>query len=177
MTELYQDPDTLCHLVKNSLGSLMKDNGYTILNTLVTNIEPDKEIQNAMNKVVASERLRQAAQNEADAEYIKSVRLAEADRDRKRLQGEGIAMQRQAILDGYRDSLSKMKEALGISAQEALNLTSKTMYYDTLERIGTSNNTRTLFLNHSAEQEVKKDVTLLEALESFETVKQQNTGV
>ena len=145
---LFEDPDSLCKRVKETLGPMMRDNGYTIMNTLVTNIEPDKEIQSAMNRVVASERLRQAATNEAEAEYIKAVRQAEADRDRKRLQGEGIAEQRRAILDGYRDSLAQMRDTLGISAKEALTLTSKTMYYDTLERIGTNKGTRTLFLTH-----------------------------
>ena len=61
LKELFEDQDSLCKRVKETLGPMMKENGYTIMNTLVTDIAPDKEIQNAMNRVVASERLRQAA--------------------------------------------------------------------------------------------------------------------
>ena len=160
LKELFEDPDSLCHRVRKDLGAIMEENGYTIMNTLITNIEPDKDIQTAMNRVIASERMKQAATNEAEAEYIKAVRQAEADRDRKRLQGEGIAQQRQAILKGYQDSLVEMRDVLGIDAREALNLTSRTMYYDTLERIGTSNGTRTLFLTHSMPQTENKTVSI-----------------
>lgn len=149
---LFKDHDSLCNEVRSTLGKMMKANGYTLHHTLITDISPDKEIQNAMNSVIESERRKQAAANEAEAVFIKEVRKAEADRDRKRLQGEGVAQQRRAIMDGYRKSLREMRDELGISAETALNLTTRTMYYDTLERIGTTPGTRALFLNHSSEE-------------------------
>lgn len=152
LKELFENPYSLCHSVKQDLGGMMETNGYTIRNTLITGVEPDKDIQIAMNRVMASERMKQAAINEAESEYIKAVRQAEADRDRKRLQGEGVAQQRQAILKGYKESLVGLQDTLGIDVSEALKLLLQSMHYEALEKIGTSNNTRTLFLPQSINQ-------------------------
>ena len=72
--------------------------GFTIENTLVTSIDPDKDVKKAMNKIIATEKEKIARKNAADAYYIEQVRTAEADRDRKRLQGEGTSLQRRDII-------------------------------------------------------------------------------
>lgn len=148
MDDLFKSQDDICTTISSKLGQKMNEHGYTIENTLVTEIEPPKEIVDAMNKINASARLREAAKNEADANYIKETRQAEADRDRKRLQGEGIAAQRKAIMDGYREGIQSMSDKLGLAAREVMGLVMNTQHLDTLETIGKSANTKTLFINH-----------------------------
>ena len=86
LDDLFESQDDICKSVQSELSKKMKDHGFTIENTLVTEINPDTEVKEAMNKINASNRLKEAVKNEADANYIKKVREAEADRDRKRLE-------------------------------------------------------------------------------------------
>lgn len=80
---------------------------------MITAIDPPERVKGAMNDVYASEREREAARNKADAEYITLIRRAEADKERKRLQGEGISEQRKAILSGQKE----IADTLGVFAQ------------------------------------------------------------
>jgi len=145
---LYQEQDAICDSVSVKLSNRMFEHGYMIENTLITSIEPASKVKQAMNAIYESERLKMAAQNEADAHYIKEVRQAEADKERKRLQGEGISEQRQAIIAGYNNGISNMAEQMGIPAATIIDFVMKTQHLDTLEAIGRSNNAKTVFLSH-----------------------------
>lgn len=148
LDDLFESQNEICENILNNLFAKMKKHGYTIVNTLITSIDPNNEVKNAMNKINATERLKAAAKNEADSHYIKEVRQAEADRDRKRLQGQGISEQRIAILKGYESGIDDMANNLGLTPKEIIEFVMKTQHLDTLEAIGKSNNTKTLFMNH-----------------------------
>jgi regulator of protease activity HflC (stomatin/prohibitin superfamily) len=152
LDELFESQDEICEKVSSTVAKKMEEHGITIANTLVTEIEPDAEVKVAMNKMNATERMKEAAKNEADANYTKEIRQAEADRDRKRLQGEGISQQRKAIMKGYQIGIDKMSKHLGLDNKEIINLVINTQHLDTLERIGLSPNAKTLFLNHQPHQ-------------------------
>jgi regulator of protease activity HflC (stomatin/prohibitin superfamily) len=87
LTTLYESFDKISDIISNDLREKMASHGFTIENILMKGIEPDPKITDAINSISASERLKEAAKNEADAYYIKKVKEAEADRDRKILQG------------------------------------------------------------------------------------------
>jgi regulator of protease activity HflC (stomatin/prohibitin superfamily) len=161
--KLYASTDDICNKVSTKLSERMSSYGYTIINTLVTDIDPSKDIKDAMNKIIASERLKQASINEADAEYIKSVKQAEADKQRKKLQGEGMAEQRKAILDGYNNSIKLLSDDLGIPSSEILDFVKTTQHLDTMETIGKSPNVKTVFLNHQPDSKLRN--MLLESRE------------
>lgn len=146
LNKLFSSQTEIAEAVSKNLKEKMSDYGYTIIDTLVTDIKPASEVSAAMNKIYASERLKEAAKNEADANYIKEVRQAEADRDRKILQGKGISGQRLAILEGYETGIGKLSKTLGIESKIAVEMAMKTQYYDTLESIGRSQNAKTLFV-------------------------------
>ena len=59
----------------------------------------------AMNEINAARRMREAAMEKAEAEKIQVVKGAEADAESKFLAGQGIARQRQAIINGLRESV------------------------------------------------------------------------
>ena len=82
----------------------MDDFGYGIVKALVTDIDPDHKVKEAMNEINAAQRLRVAAAEKGEADRILKVKAAEAEAQSKALQGKGIADQRKAIVDGLRRS-------------------------------------------------------------------------
>jgi regulator of protease activity HflC (stomatin/prohibitin superfamily) len=78
------------------------------------------------------------------------VKKAEAESESKALQGQGIANQRKAIIEGLQTSVEQFQKAVeGASAVEVMQLVLVTQYFDTLKSIGESDKTNTLFLSHS----------------------------
>ncbi len=148
LDELFESQGTIGASVSQHLKVRMSEFGYTIIDTLVTKIVPDKEVESSMNKINASERLKQAAKNEADANYIREIRQAEADRDRKILQGEGISGQRLAILKGYETGVENMAKNLGLTPKDIIDFVMKTQHLDAVEAIGKSPNAKTIFMSH-----------------------------
>jgi hypothetical protein len=96
--------------VKSMLEKAMTEFGYAIIQTLVTDIAPDQKVKIAMNEINAAQRLRVAAQDKAEAEKIMVVKAAEADAEAKFLAGTGIARQRQAIINGLRESVMHFQQ-------------------------------------------------------------------
>lgn len=170
LTSLYESFDVIGSHVSRELKDKMESHGFTIENILMTGIEPDPEITKAINHISASERLRDAAVNEAAANYTKKIKEAEADRDRKILQGEGVAGQRKAILDGYRENISEMVKLTGMQPHEIMNFILKSQELDTKEQIGRSNNTKVLFMDNAQPSSKSQNTTLafLSALEASE---------
>jgi len=149
LDDLFESQNDISSAIEDRLAARMKVHGFTIVSTLLTEINPERSVMDAMNRINASERLKDAAKNEAEAEYIKQVRNAEADRDRKRLQGEGMAQQRIEIMKGYETGVSAMADNFGMDHQTIVDFVLKTQHLDTMESIGKTDNTKTLFLNHS----------------------------
>lgn len=162
LDELFESQDVIGKNVMDNLSEKMKEYGYTMVNTLITNIEPSSDVKNAMNSIVASERLKQAVINEADANYIKEIKQAESDRERKKLQGQGISEQRKAILEGYKNGMDDMAKSLGLSPQDIIEFVMRTQHLDTLESIGKSPNTKTIFINHDEHRTRNQIMSALE---------------
>src|SRR6185437_3571903 len=93
--------------VKESLDDSMEEFGYSIVKSLITDIVPDIKVKAAMNDINAAAREREATVSRAETEKLLLVKKAEAEAESKRLQGEGIANQRKAIVEGLRDSVAK----------------------------------------------------------------------
>ena len=93
--------------VKNNLDTSMQEFGYSIVKSLITDLVPDEKVKAAMNDINAAAREREATVSRAETEKLLLVKKAEADAESKRLQGEGIANQRKAIIEGLRDSVAK----------------------------------------------------------------------
>jgi regulator of protease activity HflC (stomatin/prohibitin superfamily) len=146
---LFESQDEICQTVSENLSKKMKEHGYTIVNTLVTGIEPAKEVKDAMNRINATLRLKEAAINEANAHYEKEVGQARADKERKKLQGEGISEQRKAILEGYETGLEKMAQKLGLSNKEVIAFVQGFQHLDVMESIGRSQNAKIIFMNNN----------------------------
>ena len=124
--------------------------GYEIVNVLVTDIVPDQKVKSAMNDINAAQREQVAANARGEAEKILVVKKAEAEAESKALQGQGIANQRKAIIEGLQLPVEQFQKAVeGATSKEVMQLVLVTQYFDTLKSIGESDKTNTLFLSHS----------------------------
>ena len=150
LDEVFASQAGIAAQVKQELDVDMAGFGYEIVNVLVTDIIPDEKVKAAMNDINAAQREQVAANARGEAEKILVVKKAEAEAESKALQGQGIANQRKAIIDGLRGSIEALHKAVGgTSASEAMQLVLVTQYFDTLKSIGESNKTNTLFLSHN----------------------------
>ncbi len=125
--------------------------GYDIDGSPVTDIQPDEKVRAAMNEINAASRLREAAEQQGEAVRIKTVKSAEAEKESKKLQGEGIAAERIAIAQGIRDSIAALMSIHEgeVSTEEAMRTLVMTQYFDTLRTIGAQSRATTVFLPHS----------------------------
>ena len=148
LEDVFERKDDIAIAVKTELNEAMLNYGYDIIKTLVTDIDPDQQVKNAMNRINASEREKVAAQYEGDAARILIVEKAKAEAESKRLQGQGIADQRREIARGLEESVEVLNR-VGINSQEASALIVVTQHYDTLQSIGEHVNSNLILLPNS----------------------------
>ncbi len=148
LDDVFVKKDDIAIAVKSELQDAMLEYGYDIIKTLVTDIDPDAQVKEAMNRINASEREKIAAQFEGDAARILIVEKAKAEAESKRLQGQGIADQRREIARGLEESVEVLNK-VGINSQEASALIVVTQHYDTLQAIGEETNTNLILLPNS----------------------------
>jgi regulator of protease activity HflC (stomatin/prohibitin superfamily) len=150
LDEVFASQSGIAAAVKKELDADMAAFGYEIVNVLVTDIVPDAKVKSAMNDINAAQREQVAANARGEAEKILVVKKAEAEAESKALQGQGIANQRKAIIEGLQTSIEQFQKVVaGASPQEVMQLVMVTQYFDTLKSIGESDRTNTLFLSHS----------------------------
>ena len=148
LDDVFERKDDVAIAVKSELNDAMINYGYDIIKTLVTDIDPDLQVKEAMNRINASEREKVAAQFEGDAQRILIVEKAKAEAESKRLQGQGIADQRREIAKGIEDSVGTLG-SVGINSQEASALIVVTQHYDTLQSIGGETNSNLILMPNS----------------------------
>lgn len=146
LDELFEKKDEIALEVQKQVAEEMSTYGYIIVKTLITKVEPDAEVKQSMNEINAAQRKRVAAQELAEADKIKIVTAAEAEAEKDRLHGVGIAQQRKAIVDGLADSIAELKEAnVGMTEEQIMAILLTNQYLDTLNTFAAKGN-QTIFL-------------------------------
>jgi len=145
LDDLFESKDDIAAAVKERLSKSMGEYGYLIHQVLVTDLRPDDKVRHAMNEIDANRRLRVAATEKAEAEKVLKVKAAEADAESKFLQGQGVARQRTAIVEGLKHAVGGDQEMSPKTVQELLLIT---QYFDTLERLAHGQAT-TVFMPHT----------------------------
>ena len=145
LDDVFERKDDIAIAVKRELNEAMTTYGYDIINTLVTDIDPDIQVKNAMNRINAADREKTATEFEAESTRIRIVAKAKAEAESKRLQGQGIADQRREIARGLVESVDVLNK-VGINSQEASALIVVTQHYDTLQAIGGDTNSNLILL-------------------------------
>ena len=145
LDDVFERKDDIAVAIKRELSDAMQTYGYGIVKALVTDIDPDHKVKDAMNRINAAEREKLAAEYEAEADRIRIVAKAKAEAESKRLQGQGIADQRREIARGLEESVEVLNK-VGINSQEASALIVVTQHYDTLQSMGENANSNLIML-------------------------------
>mmetsp|Transcript_12868 Transcript_12868/g.24162 ORF Transcript_12868/g.24162 Transcript_12868/m.24162 type:complete len:279 (+) Transcript_12868:136-972(+) len=147
---VFEAKEDLAVSVKNALSETMTQYGYQILQCLITDLDPDQRVKNAMNEINSSKRLKYAVAERAEGDKILKVKSAEAEAEAKYLSGVGVAKQRKAIVDGLKSSIVDFTEGVkGASSKETLDLLLLTQYFDCIKDVGSAPNCKTTFIPSS----------------------------
>ncbi|HGC8433074.1 TPA: SPFH domain-containing protein [Streptococcus agalactiae] len=151
LDELFEKKDEIALEVQHQVAEEMSTYGYIIVKTLITKVEPDAEVKQSMNEINTAQRKRVAAQELANADKIKIVTAAEAEAEKDRLHGVGIAQQRKAIVDGLADSIQELKDAnVTLTEEQIMSILLTNQYLDTLNTFAINGN-QTIFLPNNPE--------------------------
>lgn len=151
LDELFEKKDEIALEVQHQVAEEMSTYGYIIVKTLITKVEPDAEVKQSMNEINAAQRKRVAAQELANADKIKIVTAAEAEAEKDRLHGVGIAQQCKAIVDGLADSIQELKDAnVTLTEEQIMSILLTNQYLDTLNTFAINGN-QTIFLPNNPE--------------------------
>jgi regulator of protease activity HflC (stomatin/prohibitin superfamily) len=141
----FESKDDIARAVFEQLQNVMKDYGYAIVNTLVTDLSPDNKVKASMNEINAARRLKEAASHQAEADKIRQVKGAEAEAEARYLSGLGVARQRKAIVEGLQSSVSAFSDEVeGATPRDVMDILLLTQYFDTLSGVGANS----LILEH-----------------------------
>eukprot|EP00928_Gymnodinium_smaydae_P032847 TRINITY_DN23694_c0_g1_i1.p1 TRINITY_DN23694_c0_g1~~TRINITY_DN23694_c0_g1_i1.p1 ORF type:complete len:327 (-),score=84.01 TRINITY_DN23694_c0_g1_i1:127-1107(-) len=147
LDEAYSAKEQVCDQILHEVRRSMMKYGHQILNVLVTDLQPEATVQQAMNAINAARRQREAAAETAEAQKILAVKAAEADAEAKFLSGQGVARMRTAMAQGFKDSMQMMSSG-GLSAQEAMHMMVTTQYLDTLKDFANNPNSSSIMVPH-----------------------------
>jgi len=112
----------LVESVKSEVDHVLEEWGYHLLDLQINDITFDKVILDSMSRVVASNNLKAAAENEGQALLITKTKgaeaegnaikiAAEAEREAARLRGQGVALFREEVAKGMSQAAEQMKQA------------------------------------------------------------------
>merc|ERR1719160_1744522 len=161
LDDVFTTKEEIAASISANLKENMSSFGYEILATPITDIEPNHEVKRAMNEINKAKRLRVAAMDAGEATKIKAIKEAEAEASRTEIQakasaeamhlsGVGIARQRQAIMEGLRESVNAWgTEVDDVQPKQVLDLMIVTQYFDMMKDVGASSKNNAVFLNHS----------------------------
>jgi regulator of protease activity HflC (stomatin/prohibitin superfamily) len=150
LDEVFVKKDDVGKAVKKELDEAMRMYGFEIPNALVTDVVPDANVKAAMNEIQTQTRLQVAASAKGEASKILVVKNAEAEAESKKLQGQGIANERRAIIDGLRESVEAFKQKIpGVEPQDVLQLVLLTQFFDVVKGVGESAGAKVIFMPYT----------------------------
>eukprot|EP00281_Chroomonas_sp_CCMP1168_P030364 CAMPEP_0206253340 /NCGR_PEP_ID=MMETSP0047_2-20121206/23099_1 /ASSEMBLY_ACC=CAM_ASM_000192 /TAXON_ID=195065 /ORGANISM="Chroomonas mesostigmatica_cf, Strain CCMP1168" /LENGTH=257 /DNA_ID=CAMNT_0053679541 /DNA_START=107 /DNA_END=877 /DNA_ORIENTATION=- len=138
LDQAFESKEEMAEAIKQHVAGSMGQFGIIVSRCLVTDMQPDSAVLQAMNQINSAKRLREAALEKAEAEKIMTVRSAEADAESKHLSGVGVSRMRQAITDGFKGSIENMQESTGMAPREVVNMMLVTQYLDVLKEFAQS---------------------------------------
>ena len=150
LDDLYAVKDEISLSAVSELAKDMTPFGYVVQRVLITSIDPDKRVKAAMNDINAAQREAQAAEARGNAAKIMQVKEAEGRAESDTLRGKGIAGQRIEIAKGFETSINEIRAATPTATdQQIITLLMMTQHLEMIEKIGTTDNTSTIFIDRS----------------------------
>lgn len=150
LDDVFAKKNDIADAVKKDLAKPMSEFGFGIIETLVTDINPDQNVKAAMNEINTAQRMRVAATEKGEADKILKVKQAEAEAEANILHGKGIAGQRQAIIEGFGQSVEEFVAKIpGTEAARVMDMVLLIQYIDALKEIGAGSRSNVIFVPHS----------------------------
>jgi len=150
LDDVFSKKDNIANAIRSELLTPMSEFGYEIVNALVIDIAPDRNVKDAMNEINTAQRLRIAANEKGEAEKILKVKRAEAEAESSILHGKGIAGQRQAIIEGLGQSVEDfIKQIPGTDAKHVMDMVLLIQYIDTLKEMSNGGKSNIIFVPNS----------------------------
>jgi regulator of protease activity HflC (stomatin/prohibitin superfamily) len=131
--------------------------GFTLDSIQVRDVKLENSVMSAMNKIIETEKFKEAAFNEAEAKKIMQVKEAEAEKESKILLGEGMAGQRMKIAEWFKESVDLIKQTDdSLNAEKVLQFLLDSSRIETLGSIGSKDNAKLVYLNEDLEWRASK---------------------
>ncbi|TSC81676.1 MAG: membrane protease subunit, stomatin/prohibitin [Parcubacteria group bacterium Gr01-1014_20] len=121
MDEVFQSKDTFETAVIAELKVRFEQYGYEVINVLVDDPVPSEEIKTAFDRVIASKRALEAAQNEAEATRTKMVGEAKAEAESLEIKATAYVAQRKTICTGLKEAVGLLAGVEGVDENRILN--------------------------------------------------------
>lgn len=149
---IFAKREEIGEVIEERLRIKLSSFGYTLDSIQVRDVKLENTVMLAMNKIVETEKLKEAALNEAEAKKIMQVKEAEAEKDSKILLWEGMAGQRMKIAEGFKESVDMIKMSDDtLNAEKVLQFLLDSSRIETLGNIGSQDNTKVIYLNEDLE--------------------------
>lgn len=139
MIDLFSNRGAIENSVEQALSESFTKFGYEIVNVLVDEPQPSQDVEEAFNRVIASKREMEAAKNLAEAKRIELVGIAQAEKESKKLHGEGLSEMRKAIAMGLKEAMDEINNA-GLNPEQSLHLLMDTNRLDTITNAASHGN-------------------------------------
>lgn len=118
--ELFRSRDNFEEDVESTLKERMTSFGFRIENVLVDDPQPSQQLREAFDRVIASQRLKEAAENEGEAARRLAVAKANAEGQSLEIKGAAWSQFRKTIAEGNAEALENFVGTTGLSPAEAL---------------------------------------------------------
>ena len=148
LDQVFQNKGEIAGAVETELKQDMAEYGFEIQRALVTEITPNNKVVEAMNDINAAQREQIAATARGEANKILVIKQAEAEAAQKKLRGEGVAAEREAIANGIKNSLETIKSA-NVPIDEVLRILMTAQGFDAMRDMAASGKSTIVFAPNS----------------------------
>lgn len=149
---IFEKREEIWEVIEERLREKLSTFGYKLDSIQVRDVKLESSVMASMNKIIETEKLKEAALNEAEAKKIIQVKEAEAEKESKILLWEGMAGQRLKIAEWFKESVDMIKQAdNSLNAQKVLDFLLDSSRIETLGNIGSHNNSKLVYLNEDLE--------------------------
>lgn len=155
--EIFSKREELGKAIEERLRVKLATFGFTLDSIQVRDVKLDNTVMLAMNKIVETQKFKEAALNEAEAKKIMQVKEAEAEMESKILLGQGMAGQRLKIAEWFKESVDMIKQSDdSLNAEKVLAFLLDSSRIETLGNIGSKDNSKLIYLNEDLEGKSSK---------------------
>lgn len=147
LDEVFVATPNIKRVVEDELKERLSQYGFALEVTLVTDIEPTKDLQNAIEQTQLNAYRRTAAEHKAELDKIVKIKDSEAEFEEKRLAGVGLSEERRVIMEGLQSSIESFVGSVpGVTARDVTQLLLMNQYFDALKDIGASGKSQVVLL-------------------------------